>query len=95
MLQFKQIVRRFVDEELEPHAVEIDRTNVVPDSVIVKAREVGLFGLAIPEKYGGAGESDLAASVALEQLSHGPGGATFYIAPSAPAAAIRLAGTDE
>ncbi len=95
VVQLKQTIRRFVQDELQPAANEIDRTNEIPQSIIDKARELGLFGLSIPEEYGGVGESELASSVALEELSHGPGGATFYIAPSAPAAAIRLAGNEE
>lgn len=95
MLHFRDTVRRFVREEVEPHAETIERTNLLPDSVFAKARELGLFGLSIPEEYGGLGTSDVASSVALEAMSHGPGGATFYVAPSAPAAAIRLAGRDD
>ena len=91
----REMVRRFVAEDVEPRAGEIEETNRVPDDVLDKARELGLFGLSIPEEYGGVGESELASSVALEAMSYGPGGVTFYIAPSAPAAAIRLVGTDE
>lgn len=95
IVQLRDTVRRFVAEEVEPRANEIDATNQVPEGILDKARELGLFGLSIPEEFGGIGESELASSVALEAMSHGPGGVTFYIAPSAPAAAIRFAGTAE
>lgn len=95
IVQLRDTVRRFVADEVEPRANEIDETNRVPEAILDKARELGLFGLSIPEEYGGIGESELASSVALEAMSHGPGGVTFYVAPSAPAAAIRFAGTDE
>ncbi|MEX0759113.1 MAG: acyl-CoA dehydrogenase family protein, partial [Tistlia sp.] len=95
IVQLRETVRRFVADEVEPRANEIDATNQVPEAILDKARELGLFGLSIPEEYGGIGESELASSVALEAMSHGPGGVTFYVAPSAPAAAIRFAGTDE
>ncbi len=91
--QLRDMLRRFVDNEVEPHAAEIDRTNEIPAVILDKARELGLFGLSMPEEFGGLGESELASSVAIETLSRGPGGVTFYIAPSAPAAAIRAAGT--
>jgi acyl-CoA dehydrogenase len=93
--QLKDTVRRFVDEVVEPRAAEVERTNDVPDDVLDRARELGLFGLSIPEAYGGIGESELVSSVVLEAMSHGPGGVTFYVAPSAPAAAIRFAGRED
>lgn len=95
LVQLRDAVRRFTDEVIEPRAAEIEANNDVPKDVLRQAAELGLFGLSIPEQYGGFGESEVAACVALEMLSRGPGGVTFFIAPSAPAAAIRFAGTDE
>lgn len=94
LLQFRDSLNRFLAEEIEPRAMEIERTNDIPDPILAKAAELGLFGMSIPEKFGGLGESELTSCVALETLSHGPGGVTFYLAPSAPAAAIHLAGND-
>jgi acyl-CoA dehydrogenase len=94
LIQFRDSLRRFVAEEIEPRASVIESTNDVPLELLAKARELGLFGLSIPEKYGGSGESEVASCVALEALSHGPGGVTFFLAPTAPAAAIRFAGTE-
>jgi acyl-CoA dehydrogenase len=94
LAQFRDGLRRFVTEEIEPRAAVIERSNDVPQELLVKARELGLFGLSIPEEYGGSGESEVASCVALEALSHGPGGVTFFLAPTAPAAAIRFAGTE-
>ncbi len=93
--QLRDTVRAFVDDVVEPRAAEIDRTNVIPDEILAKARELGLFGFSIPESYGGLGESELISSVALETMSHGPGGVTFFVAPSAPAAAINLVGLED
>jgi acyl-CoA dehydrogenase len=92
--QLTDMLRRFVDDEINPQAAEIERTNNVPQSLLTRAADLGLFGFSIPEQYGGLGESELMSSVALEALSRGPGGVTFFIAPTAPAAAIRLAGTN-
>ena len=94
-IQLREVLRKFVDDIIEPRAEEIDSTNDIPEEIFDRAREIGLFGLSIPEKYGGIGENELISSVALETLSRGPGGPAIYLAPSAPAAAIRLAGTDE
>ncbi len=95
LLEFRESLHRFVADEIEPRAAQIEEANDIPDDLLAKAAELGLFGMSIPEEYGGIGASELASSVAVETLSHGPGGATFYLAPSAPAAAIRLAGNEE
>ncbi|SER30740.1 acyl-CoA dehydrogenase family protein [Sphingobium sp. YR768] len=48
-------VSRFVDEVLIPHENEVAETDEIPDSVIAAMRELGLFGLTIPEEFGGLG----------------------------------------
>jgi acyl-CoA dehydrogenase len=50
-------VRRFVDERLVPLEAEVDREDRVPEAVVEEMRELGLFGLTIPEAYGGLGLS--------------------------------------
>lgn len=94
LVQLRDTVKRFTDNVIEPYAAQIDKTNEVPQEILTQAAELGLFGLSIPEEYGGLGESEMMSCVALETLSRGPGGVTFFIAPSAPAAAIRFAGTE-
>jgi len=94
LIQFQDMLQRFVADEIEPQAQAIEDANDIPDDLLRKAAALGLFGMSIPEEFGGMGGSELASSVAVEALSHGPGGPTFYLAPSAPAAAIRLAGND-
>jgi acyl-CoA dehydrogenase len=48
-------VSRFVDEVLIPHENEVAETDEIPESVIAAMRELGLFGLTIPEEFGGLG----------------------------------------
>jgi acyl-CoA dehydrogenase len=48
-------VRRFVAERLRPLEERVDREDEVPEEVVVEMREMGLFGLSIPEDYGGLG----------------------------------------
>lgn len=93
-VQLRDIVLRFVDEIVEPCAQQIESTNEIPQEVLDRAAQLGLFGLSIPEQYGGFGDSEIASCVMLEALSKGPGGVTFFIAPTAPAAALRFAGTE-
>lgn len=59
-------VRRFIRNEVDPRSREIEESDAVPGDLIAKAREVGLFGLTIPEEYGGSG-LDLAGKCAIEE----------------------------
>jgi acyl-CoA dehydrogenase len=53
----KDAVSRFVRERLIPAEDIVEETNDVPDEIIQEMRELGLFGLSIPEEYGGMGVS--------------------------------------
>jgi acyl-CoA dehydrogenase len=48
-------VRRFVAERLRPLEERVEREDEVPEAVVAEMREMGLFGLSIPEEYGGLG----------------------------------------
>ena len=58
-------IRRFIRAEVDPRSREIEESDEVPEELLQKAREVGLFGLTIPEEYGGSG-LDLAGKCAVE-----------------------------
>ena len=47
-------VRRFVSERLRPIEAKVAEDNAVPDEIVAEMRELGLFGLSIPEEYGGS-----------------------------------------
>ncbi|WP_339631518.1 acyl-CoA dehydrogenase family protein [uncultured Sneathiella sp.] len=53
----KDAVSRFVREKLVPAEDKVEETNDVPEEIIQEMRELGLFGLSIPEEYGGLGLS--------------------------------------
>jgi acyl-CoA dehydrogenase len=59
-------VRRFIRKEVDPRSREIEESDAIPDELVAKAREMGLFGLTIPEEYGGSG-LDLAGKCAIEE----------------------------
>ena len=48
-------VRAFVQTECLPLEQQIDRTDEIPEALVERMREIGLFGHSIPEAYGGAG----------------------------------------
>jgi len=59
-------IRRFIRAEVDPRSRWIEENDEVPADLLQKARELGLFGLTIPEEYGGIG-LDLAGKCAVEQ----------------------------
>jgi isovaleryl-CoA dehydrogenase len=64
-------VRPFVDQELAPHAAEIDRNNQFPAGMWKKLGDMGLLGITVQEEYGGTGMGYLAHIVAMEEISRG------------------------
>ncbi len=53
--QLIETVRRFVAERLRPIEAQVAENDAVPDEIVAEMRELGLFGLTIPEEYGGLG----------------------------------------
>jgi acyl-CoA dehydrogenase len=51
----RETVRRFVDERLIPNEDRVEHEDAVPGEIITEMRELGLFGLTIPQEYGGLG----------------------------------------
>ena len=65
----RQTIRRFVDRELEPISERVEEEDKIPDDIVAKMAQLGLFGLGIPEEYGGQGLSVLGQCVVNEELS--------------------------
>lgn len=55
--QLTNVIGRFVEERLIPLEAEVSESDQVPAAVVNDMRELGLFGLSIPERYGGLGLS--------------------------------------
>src|SRR6202046_2837656 len=64
-------VRQFVDKEIIPHAQALEHADEYPSDIVAGMREMGLFGLTIPEEYGGLGESLLTYALVVEQIARG------------------------
>jgi acyl-CoA dehydrogenase len=59
-------VARFLRKEVDPRSRQIEEEDAIPDELMKLAREMGLFGLTIPEEYGGSGLT-LAGKCAIEE----------------------------
>ena len=64
-------VRQFVDKEIIPNAQELEHSDTYPQHIVDQMRDMGLFGLMIPEEYGGLGESLLTYALCVEELARG------------------------
>src|SRR3954453_959836 len=64
-------VRDFVDKEIIPHAQALEHADTYPSDIADGMKEMGLFGLTIPESYGGLGESLLTYALVVEQIARG------------------------
>ncbi len=64
-------VKSFVDKEILPYATDLEHKDEFPEAIVEGMKEMGLFGLMIPEEYGGLGESLLTYALVVEQIARG------------------------
>jgi alkylation response protein AidB-like acyl-CoA dehydrogenase len=64
-------VRAFVDREIIPVANDLEHKDEYPTAIVEGLREMGIFGLMIPEEYGGLGESLLTYALVVEEIARG------------------------
>jgi short/branched chain acyl-CoA dehydrogenase len=65
---FRKVVRDFAESEIAPHVEQWDRESHLPVDVVHKMGELGLFGLPVPEEYGGSGGDFTSLCVAIEEI---------------------------
>ncbi|HMK37323.1 MAG TPA: acyl-CoA dehydrogenase family protein [Desulfomonilaceae bacterium] len=61
-------VRRFIKQDLEPMSRQVEEEDRIPEDIVKKMRELGLFGLGIPEEYEGLGLGCLGECLVYEEL---------------------------
>ena len=64
-------VRSFVDKEIIPHAQQLEHADEYPTDIVEGLKELGIFGLMIPEEHGGLGESLLTYALVVEEIARG------------------------
>jgi acyl-CoA dehydrogenase len=72
-------VRKFVKEAAEPLAMEIEEKDMIPEKLVEMSKEMGLFGLSIPEEYGGLGLDMVGKCAIYEELGKTHNGYTTLI----------------
>ena len=67
--EFRKVVRSFAEEVVRPVAEHYDARSEFPLEVVRQMGELGLFGLVLPERYGGADAEFITLCVAIEELA--------------------------
>ncbi|MEV6062882.1 acyl-CoA dehydrogenase family protein [Nocardia asteroides] len=70
-IEILRTVRDFVNKEIIPHARALEHDDTYPQDIVDGMKEMGLFGLMIPEEYGGLGESLLTYALVVEEIARG------------------------
>ena len=65
------IVRDFVDREVKPQVNELEHSNTYPEKLIATMKQLGIYGLAVPEPYGDVKVSTVCYAMVTEELSRG------------------------
>ena len=70
-VELVKLVREFVNEQIIPVAQELEHADEYPTEIVEGMKEMGIFGLMIPEEYGGLGESLLTYALVVEEIARG------------------------
>jgi alkylation response protein AidB-like acyl-CoA dehydrogenase len=68
---FRDTLREFVDEQIRPVAREWEASGHYPEEIVTQLRELGLFGLTVPEEFGGLGADLVSLALTFEEISRG------------------------
>lgn len=68
---FRETLRAFVDKEIMPVAIEWERSGRYPTEIVDKMKAMGLFGLTVPEEYGGFGADMVSFALVFEEIARG------------------------
>ena len=68
IIELRKTIRRFVENEVDPLSFQMEQEERIPQSLIDQMKDLGFFGLAIPEVYGGVGLSILDQCLVYEEL---------------------------
>ena len=68
-LMIKQMITDFVEKEVIPYADDMDHEQIFPSVPIKKAAKLGIMGMSIPKKYGGAELDNVSQTIIMEEMS--------------------------
>ncbi|MDQ1667479.1 MAG: hypothetical protein QOH75_3510, partial [Actinomycetota bacterium] len=65
------VVREFVDNEVRPSVHELEQSDTYPEQLIERMKQLGVYGLLVPEEHGGVDVSAVCFTLVTEQLARG------------------------
>ena len=68
---FRQTLRQFVDDEIRPVVKEWEHADRYPTEIVETMKQMGLFGITVPEEHGGMGADFLSLALVFEEISRG------------------------
>lgn len=68
---FQRTLRDFVDKEIKPVASEMEKSGEYPTEIVEKLKAMGLFGMTVPEEYGGLDLDPVSFAIVFEELARG------------------------
>jgi hypothetical protein len=87
----RETMRDFAQARLAPFAAEWDRKHLFPQDALHELAQLGAFGIAVPQEWGGAGMDYTALAIALEEIAAGDGGvSTIVSVNNCPVCAILM-----
>lgn len=97
ILDFVETVKKFVKKDCEPIDDLIEETGKIPEPIVQKVRDLGLYGMTIPTEYGGLGIGATGYCLVAKALSwaHGAFRSLIAVNNGIGSQAILLAGTEE
>ncbi len=69
--QIREMTAEFAREQVSPQAERLDREEIFPENIFKQMADLGLFGITLPETYGGGGVDCYAYAIVMEELSRG------------------------
>ncbi len=69
-IMIREMIHEFSQSEIEPNAQEYNLRGEFPENIIKKLGELGMYGMMVPEKYGGSAAGAVAYSLALQEISY-------------------------
>ena len=75
----RDAIRAYVQENIAPHAARWDKEHHFPAKELKELAQLGAYGVAVPEQYGGAGMDYLSLSLVIEEIAAGDGGTSTVV----------------
>ncbi|HUL71054.1 MAG TPA: acyl-CoA dehydrogenase family protein, partial [Gemmatimonadales bacterium] len=72
-------VRDFAESEIRPHVMEMDAAGAFRQEILARFFDLGIMGVEVPERFGGAGGNIFLATLAIEELARVDASAAIYV----------------